>query len=201
VSNNRTRKKVTNNQFEINRIVSNMMQTPGGIKRLSAAVFVAARSSITGTNRVAVQRTPEEMQKIRRIVQSALGIQENDPNRHDEITVEEMPFNEQIATELTRQLDTDRRRQWWWEAAKSVVYPLLALGLLASFWWAFHKTPATDIPIGVPIKDFAGTGNGHAAAPARSTTGSDADVLNQLIRENPGNMTHALRSWMQRGKN
>jgi hypothetical protein len=26
------------------------------------------------------------------------------------------------------------------------------------------------------------------------------EVLNQLLRENPGGMTQALRSWMDRGK-
>ena len=37
----KTNKKVSNTSFEINKTVSNIMQTPGGVKRISAAVFVA----------------------------------------------------------------------------------------------------------------------------------------------------------------
>ncbi len=206
VVNNRTRKKVTNNQYEINKIVSNMMQNAGGIKRLSAAVFVATRSSVTGTNRVSTPRTPEEMQKLKRIVQSALGIQENDAIRRDEITVEEMPFNDQPAVEITQQLETERKHQLWWEIGKNVAYPMLALGILFVFWRTFRRTPAADIPLGVPLKDFANlkNGNGHAApAPGTPKTPDTitVDVLNQLIRENPTNMTQAIRAWMVGGKN
>jgi hypothetical protein len=45
-------------------------------------------------------------------------------------------------------------------------------------------------------------GNGHG----RSKNGSNGsgvvtvDVLNQLIRENPANVTQAVRSWLARGK-
>jgi flagellar M-ring protein FliF len=210
VVNNRTRKKVTNNQYEINRIVSNVMQTPGGIKRLSAAVFVASRSSGSGTNRVVTPRTPEEMQKLRRIVQSALGIQENDATRRDEITVEEMTFNDQTAVELSHQLDTEQRRQFWWELGKSVSYPLLAVGMLLVFWRAFRRTPASDIPVGIPLDEFVSESNGNGKTPGLAGGGRlkpnppgvvTVDVLNQLIRENPNNMTQAIRSWMVRGKN
>jgi flagellar M-ring protein FliF len=210
--NNRTRKKVTNNQYEINKIVSNMMQTPGGIKRLSAAVFVAAKVSGPSTNRVVTPRTPEEMQKLRRIVQSALGIQENDATRHDEITVEEMPFNEQPAADLTRQLDKEQQRQWLWESGKTVGYLLLAAGVLFFFWRTLRQTPSVEIPIGVPLEEFAGGegalnragGNGAAVAPRTKPSPPGVvtvEVLNQLIRENPNNMSQAIRSWMLRGKN
>jgi flagellar M-ring protein FliF len=211
--NNHTRKKVTNNQYEINKIVSNLMQTPGGIKRLSAAVFVAARTTVSGTNRVVTPRTPEEMQKLRRIVQSALGIHEADPTRQDEITVEEMPFNEQPAIELTQQLDKEQTRQFWWDMARNAVYPLLALGILLFFWRTFRRTPSADIPLGIPVEAMAngdGLGNGHLLGNGRGLGARGkplthgvvtADVLNQLIRENPNNMTQAIRSWIVKGKN
>ncbi|MFO1497094.1 MAG: flagellar M-ring protein FliF C-terminal domain-containing protein [Verrucomicrobiota bacterium] len=207
--NNRTRKKVTNNQYEINRIVSNMMQNPGGIKRLSAAVFVAAHVSTTGTNRVVTPRTPDEVQKLRRIVQSALGIQENDATRKDEITVEEMPFNDQPALELTRQLDTEKKQLFWWDLARNLLYPGLSLALLFFFWRTFRKTSAADIPIGIPLEEMAGSNNGHGNGVGQPGPNRNkpvpgvvtVEVLNQLIRENPTNMTQAIRSWMVKSKN
>ena len=50
--------------------------------------------------RKAVPRAPEELQKLRRIVQSALGLQlDNHAARQDEITLEEMPFTDWFAAE------------------------------------------------------------------------------------------------------
>ena len=46
--------------------------------------------------------------------------------------------------------------------------------------------------------------NGYAAARSAPEGASDlvtVEVLNQLIRENPNNMTQAIRGWMARGKN
>lgn len=202
---NRTRKKVSNNQYEINKTVSNIMQTPGGLKRLSAAVFVAASVTGSGDNRVVTPRTPEELQKIRRVVQGALGIQEGeDALRQDEIVVEEMPFNDQPALEIAHQFEQQQKHQFWWELAKNAVYPTLALGVLLFFWRVFQRTPADNIPLGVPIGTvagngrFNGNGNGHdhpnlrRSEPATVTV----EVLNQLIREHPANMTQAIRAWM-----
>jgi flagellar biosynthesis/type III secretory pathway M-ring protein FliF/YscJ len=95
------------------------MQTPGGVKRISAAVFVAASATGSGTNRVVAARTPEEMQKIKRVVMGALGIQEGpDATRPDLITIEEMPFNEEPALEIAKQLDQQQKKDFWWDLAK-----------------------------------------------------------------------------------
>jgi flagellar M-ring protein FliF len=195
LNNSKTRKKVTNNSYEINKTISNLMRTPGGVKRLSAAVFVAANVTLDGTNRVVATRTPEEMQKIKRVVQGALGIQEGpDATRPDQITVEEMPFNEGPVTEITRQLDQQQQHQFWWDLARNAIYPLLACAVLFAFWRIFKNTPVEQIPLGVPI------GHGHSNGNGRLRPGDSGavtvEVLNQLIRENPNNMTQAIRSWM-----
>lgn len=205
---NTTRKKNTSNQYEINKTVSTLMETPGGIKRLSAAIFVAANVTGTGTNRVVTPRTPEEIQKIRRIVQSALGIQEG-TGRQDEITVEEMAFNDQPAFEVTQQLEHQQKQQFWWDLAGKVPYPLIAVALLFAFWRLFKKTPAESIPIGIPIGELARNGNGHSNGNGHGRHRNDlrpgdpgvvtVDVLNKLIRENPANMSQAIRSWMGNG--
>ena len=130
-------------------------ETPGGIKRLSAAVFIAAKASGTGTNRVANPRSSEEMQKLRHIVQSALGIQEaGDSLRRDEITLEEIIFSEPPTSELTQQLDKQQKQQMWIEIAKNGIYPLLALGILFVFWRAFKRSD----PTGFISKTLSSTG-------------------------------------------
>ena len=184
----KTRKKVATTSFEINKTVSNMMQTPGSVKRISAAVFVAANIKMDGTNRVVATRTPEEMLKIKRVVQGALGIQEGpDASRPDQITIEEIAFNEEPAAEITKQFDQQQKKQFWWDLAKTGVYPLLGVIVLFVFWRAFKSTPMDNIAI---------SGGGARALRPGDSDAVTVDVLNQLIRENPHNMTQAIRSWM-----
>jgi flagellar M-ring protein FliF len=190
----KTRKKVTNNSFEINKTISNIMQNPGSVKRISAAVFVAANVTGSGTNRVVAARTPEEMQKIRRVVQGALGIQEGpDASRPDQINIEEMAFNEGPAMEVVEQFEQQQKKQFWWELAKTGVYPLLGCVVLFVFWRVFKSTPVENIPLGVPVGAHGANGRGFRPGDSDTVT---VEVLNQLIRENPHNMTQAIRSWM-----
>ncbi len=204
---NRMRKKVTSNQYEINKITSNLVQAAGSVSRISAAVFVAAKMEGTSANRKPVVRTKEELEKIRKIVQSALGIQEGAQSlRKDEITLEEFPFNDQPATELTQTLQKDQTRQFWINIVQTAIYPILALGVLIVLLKIFKRAPDVDIPIGVAVGQGSNgpgntTTNGKGEPGIRTPSGVvTVDVLNQLIRENPQNMTQAIRGWMTRGQ-
>lgn len=206
LTNSRTRKKVTNNQYEINRITSSLVQSPGGVKRLSAAVFVAQRFEGQGAERKAVPRTPEELQKLRRIVQTALGLQEDDALRKDQITLEEIAFNDQPVAELTQRLEKQEQRWFWMDLVQKLVYPAIALGVLGLFWRALQRSRLEALPLGVPVNGLAGNGHGDARglSPASTAGGTPAgpvtvEMLNQLIRENPANMTQAVRTWLTRG--
>ncbi|HEX4350657.1 MAG TPA: flagellar basal-body MS-ring/collar protein FliF [Verrucomicrobiae bacterium] len=192
-------------EYEIGETTSDTTMAAGGIKRLTAAVTVAQQMQGTGADRKPVARTPEELDKLRLIVTSALGA---DTTRGDTIELAELPFNDQFATDMNQQLDQQVKHDFWMDLAHKSFYP--ALGLVAFFILlrAFKQTPVQDIPIGVPVGRLAytngnGNGNGH------SRTGNytvepqpgvvTVDVLNRLIKDNPNNMTHAIREWMNRG--
>jgi flagellar M-ring protein FliF len=204
-----TRKKLINSTYEINKTTSSLIQSAGGVKRISAAVFIAQRFEGTGAARKPLPRTPEEIERLRRIVQSALGIQEKgDATRNDEITLEEIAFNDQPAAELNKQFDQQQKRQFWTDIAFKMVYPALAIGIIFLFWRGLRKTNLDEIPIGVSVGHANGNGNGNGNGhgngfvkkPAPQQGVVTADVLNQLIRENPANMTQAVRSWLTRDK-
>jgi flagellar M-ring protein FliF len=188
-NNNRTKKKITNNQYEISRTTSSMVQAAGNIQQLSAAVFIAAKMTGTGTNRVAEPRSKEELEKIKTLVQSALGIQQSAEGRKDIITVEEFAFNDHGAAEITATLQQEQKWQRWMQIGQTAAYPVLGLTVIFVLFRLFKRAPDVDIPIGVPI------GEGRRQHPVVTV-----DVLNQLIRENPQNMTQAIRSWMTRGE-
>jgi flagellar M-ring protein FliF len=202
VNGSHMRKKVTTSSYEINKSTSSILQAAGGLKRISSAVFIAQRFEGKGADRKAVPRTPEELLKIKRIVQSALGIQENgDATRKDEITLEEMPFNDQVSTEMSQQLDQQEKRQFWMDLAQKLVYPALAIGILLMFWRALKRTAADEIPIGIPVGTGNGGGHGPYVKPGSPGSGIvTVEVLNQLIRENPANMSQAVRTWLTRSK-
>lgn len=206
----RTKKLNGTTEYEISKTVSNTTQVAGGIKRLSAAVTVAARFEGAGKDRKIAPRSTEEIEKLRRVVQSALGIEKGgSATRQDEITLEELPFNDQFATEITQQLDKQQRSDWWIDLVKTAIYPVLAIAFILVLLRLFKRTPIDEIPIGIPLSQMARHGNGHGNGNGHaighwSREGDHGtvtvDVLNQLIKENPQNVTQAIRDWLARGK-
>jgi flagellar biosynthesis/type III secretory pathway M-ring protein FliF/YscJ len=157
----------------------------------------------TGDDRKVAPRSPEDLKKLQDIVVGAVGI---DTTRGDTIALAELPFNNDFATEVTEELDRQQKTDFWWALARNSIYP--ALGFLALFILLrlFKSTPIQEIPIGVPvgrlIAKHNGNGNGHGKfgefepQPGVVTV----EVLNRLIKENPANMTQAIRDWMTKGR-
>jgi flagellar M-ring protein FliF len=206
----KNKKAVTTVQYEIGKQTSNTMQAAGGVKRLSAAVTVAAQVEGTGAERKVVSRSAEELEKLRRIIASAVGIQTGTDNpRGDTITLEELPFNDQFATTVARELDQQQKHELWWGIARAALYPGLALVALLVLLRLFKRTPVQEIQLGVPVGRLMAAqkaaGNGHTSR--HDAWGAEAvggvvtvDVLNRLIKENPTNMTQAIREWMDKGR-
>ena len=206
VNNTKNRKTTSTIEYEIGKTHTDIIQGAGGIKRLTAAITVATQMQGTGADRKPVVRTPEEMEKLRRIVTSALGA---DSTRGDTVALEEMVFNDQFAVDMTQQLDTQQKRDYWMNLAGNLAYP--AVGLLSIFvlFRMFKRTPVQEIPLGVPVgrlghKNGNGNGNGQgsrfgdfAYEPQPGVV--TVDVLNRLIKDNPNNMTQAIRDWMSHG--
>jgi len=205
VTTTRNKKITGTTEYDVSKSTSTLLQAAGGIKHLSAAVTVAARVEGVGAARKVVNRTPEDVEKLRRIVSNVLGA---DTTRGDQITVEELAFNDQLATEVTHTLETQERRDFWWTLAHNLAYPALAIGMLLVFLLLFKRTVKDDIPIGIPVGRLGlngGNGNGHRPLYADLNGGAapevvTAEVLNQLIKENPQNMTQAIRTWLDRGQ-
>jgi len=206
--NNMLNHKVTSTiEYEIGKTTSSTSQMAGGIKHLTASVTVAAQMEGTGADRKVVARTPEELDKLRRVIAGAVGV---DTSRGDTIALEELPFNDQFATDVTRELDVQQKHDFWWELARNAVYP--AIGLIAFFvlFRLFKRTPIQEIPIGVPVGRLMPRYNGNGNGNGLSSRYGDSfepqpgvvtvDVLNKLIKENPTNMTQAIRDWMSKGQ-
>jgi len=208
VTNTKNHKTTSTVEYENAKTTSNTLLSPGGIKRLSVAVTVAARVEGTGADRKVVNRTPEEIDKLRRIVISAVGVETGTQNtRGDDVTLEELPFNDQFATDLTRELDLQQKHEMWLNLARNAGYPLLGLIALIVLIRIFKRTPVQEIPIGIPVGRLMaanGNGHGHGNGNGHKFEGEPGvvtvEVLNRLIKENPTNMTQAIREWMNKGQ-
>lgn len=210
VTNTKNRKTTSTIEYDNARITSSVLQAAGGLRQLTAAVTVAARYEGMGENRKLLNRTPEELEKLRRIVGSAIGIQTGDSGtRLDTLSLEELPFNDQFATEVTRDLQLQQKHEFWWNLVRTLIYPVLGLAALLVLLRMFKRAPVQEIPLGVPVghltghRNGNGNGNGHhhglpGLAPMPGVV--NVEVLNKLIKENPTNMTQAIRDWMNKGR-
>jgi flagellar M-ring protein FliF len=207
VNNSNDHKTTSTIEYEVGKTTSNTTQEAGGLRRLSAAVTVAARYEGEGAGRKIVNRTPAELDQLKQIVTGAIGA---DNTRGDSITLEELPFNDEFATTMTQQLDQQQRREFWWDTARNLVYPALGVAALLLLLRIFKRTPVQEIPLGVPVGKILGNGhsngngngNGHGHwLPEQPPGVVTVDVLNRLIKENPANMSQAIREWMSRGPN
>ena len=211
VNNSKNHKTTSTIEYEIGKTTSAVTQSAGGSKRLTAAVTVAQQTEGAGADRKPLARTAEQLEKLRLIVSNALG---TDLARGDSIQLAELPFNDQFATEMNQQLDQQVKRDFWVDLARKALYPALGLVALLVLLRAFKKTPVQEIPLGIPVGRLAlegrngrgnGNGNGHRPSrfgeyPLEPEQGVvTVEVLNRLIKENPSNMTHAIREWMNRG--
>ena len=87
-------KLVTN--YQVPRTVEKVVPEVGNIERIWASVLIdgnyeTSTDSLGNVTQTYVERTPQELEKFRAMVSSALGI---DPNRNDELTVMSFQFNE-----------------------------------------------------------------------------------------------------------
>jgi flagellar biosynthesis/type III secretory pathway M-ring protein FliF/YscJ len=150
-------------------------------------------------------RSPEELVKLRHVVESAIGIDSTPQStRGDQVTLEELPFNDQFAAGVTQELDQQQKHQAWWDMARSAVYPAFALGALIALFVIFKRTPIQEIPLGVPVGRLVAhkgpaAGNGDWSRGAQPGVVS-VEVLNRLVKENPTNMTQALREWLNKSR-
>jgi hypothetical protein len=104
---------------------------------------------------------------------------------------------------MNQRLESDTKRQFYWDIGKNGLFAGVALIMFLVFLKLLKKTTANDIPVNGPFGPMGGgePGEGEAGGwrkdqkPATVTV----EVLNALIKENPANMTQAVRTWLAGG--
>lgn len=195
VTNAQNRKNQSVN-YEINRTTTNVRRNPGGIKSLTAAVFVAARGpAADGT--AAAPRTPAELDGLRRIVINALGVKPAAGQNLDElVSIQESPFQAPVVDENIKRIATETRVQGWVETASRYIAVAIALGA----FFIFFRMLRTQRPEPVPVELLSATPAGNASRGSASGN-LTPELLNELIRQKPANVSTALRDWVGAKRN
>jgi flagellar M-ring protein FliF len=201
------------NEFAIGSTTNDIVTLAGGLKNVTAAVYVAQRNQLDAEGLKTWQlREQPELDEIRNIVSSALGI-----TNSTQISIAQfVPHQDPKATQLEN-FQKRLQREEWITLGKQLGVLSVALVML---WWfvrTFRKTPFETIPLGIPLEELrtkalAGLKEGseddemdQSRKAARRGYAFDesplpderVEVMNRIIRNNPSNMSQAIQSWLK----
>src|SRR5688572_14305803 len=205
VSNSEQNRKNRTTTYEINRTLTNTTRNPGTIKNVTAAVMVAQRPPVavapaapaadgTPVQAPAPQprpRTAEELSALRAIVVNALGLKPEPGQTLDSIvTLQEVPFAAEPVSEQIQAIQKENKIQGWIEAgSRWAAVAGAALVLLV-----FLRLLSRQKPEPVPVEVLAMPPE-LAARSLQNGTTVTPEMLNELIKQKPGNIGTALRDW------
>jgi flagellar M-ring protein FliF len=198
--------------FEISRMTRHTVRPRGTLARLSIAVILDNEAVVTKTPEGAVSRTmkprsPESLQKIQALVAAAVGL---DPARGDQLTVDNVPFEEPVTEEPAPVSTWQRIAPQAYEGARFAV-PLI-LGLVALLFvirpmLRGATASASPLPIVSEVKprtvqDLEGEIEAQldAALAEKSSESRKLPVLSRrlatLTTKEPEHAARLLRMWM-----
>ena len=189
--------------YEINRVTTNTTRTPGSVKSVTAAVFVAPRTTMPapgadgkpGEPQVQ-KRTPQELDALRQVVVNALGLKPATGQPLEAlVSLQEMPF--QGADRLPESMAAaagETRLQGWFELARSWAAVAGAFLALIVFWRMLSHEKLEPVP--VEVLSLPPDAQARALNSPNTVT---PELLNELIRQKPANVGVALRDWVAAG--
>ena len=188
--------------YEINKTLTNTVKNPGEITRISAAVFLAEKSSETGE---LTPRTPEQINELRSMVINALGIEvPKNENPASFVSIKEVAFPSTVTagSPLTDQVG----------GYVEMIRPIAALAIagivFAIFFFMLRRAKPEEIsfelvdentntpqPAGA-LPDIGGAEDPASFLPAAKNLKVSPELLNSLIRQKPENVGATLREWL-----
>lgn len=208
--------------YEVSRLTRHTIQPPGEVARMSVAVILdddhVAKTSGEGETTIErTSRTPEELQKIQSLVAAAVGLE---PDRGDQLTVENVAFDEPVVVEPPPAPFYERYSPQIWEGGRLVT--VLAIAMLAFFMFIrpmFRRVglkPVTAVAVDTAAAEAvsAPTSTGlRTVAEMESAIDAELDALTAKYAEDrrlpvltrrvssvtvnePENVAKLLRSWI-----
>jgi flagellar M-ring protein FliF len=186
-------------RYEIDRTVTNTVQVPGRITRLTASVFIAKQTQpaaeVDGLP-VVLDRTAEEMERLREMVANALGVSLEEAAAGS-IVVQETTFGINSLLADLAQEEGFLDPVFLLNYGQEIIGGVIALVLFLVFLNQMKRTRGEK-----GLLDQME----EARLDARSrseVTGQEAvtpAMLNELIRQKPDNISSNLKTWLSDNK-
>ena len=181
--------------YEIDRTVTNTVQGPGRIKRLTASVFIAKQTQAAaeaGAVPVVLDRTPEEMERLREMVANALGIA-LDEAAAGSVVVQETTFG---VASLLADLPPEESfldPMFLLNYGQEIVGGVIALVLFLVFLSQMKRTRSEK---GLLDQMAEARLDARAQTDIMGQQGITPEMLNELIRQKPDNISANLKTWL-----
>ncbi len=185
--------------FEMNETMEHIVQQAGSIRRMTVAVFVNHKAELLppagGGDPVPqrVPRTQEELDNIREIVQTSVGL---DPLRGDQVAINQVNFDTSQVDQEREALEQAERREFWYNIAQKL---LLVISIL--IFVLFARSLLRSLKI-LPPKEAAEEGI-ESAVPIEEEISLEAQKRAQIqeqvmifAKEKPANVAKLIKTWM-----
>lgn len=184
---NRSNRSVS---YEINRSTTEVVSAPGGIQKVTAAVFIAKRYIEQNGQRVEQPRSEAELERLRQVVVNALGARAQSSNQQDTaVTVVEADFAASETSPYADLATIPQKVMNWVDVLRN----FMAVAVAVLIFFVFIRILKRHRPSAVSLEVIE-EGHGGRGAPqiAQRLT---PELLNELIREKPENVSAALKNW------
>jgi flagellar M-ring protein FliF len=164
LANNTQNKEEKTISFSTSQNTTNTVLAVGKPERITAVVLVAQG---------ATARDGAAMLKLKNVVKNAIGLHVDGGAgavRPDDITVEEIIFNDAHLTVAKEELDSAATKAMIGDVVRNLLYVLLGAGALMAFVKLVKRSAGEAIPTGVPVGQLL-AGTAMVAAPAGAMAG------------------------------
>ena len=195
--------------YGVSKKTRHTVQVPGRVRRLTAAVLINYRPVAQGKQVTWQPRSADEMKRLTDLAQSALGF---DAARGDQVTVEELPFEEDAPAPAPAL--ADRLLSSAEQAQGLVRYGIVLVALVAFFLLVarpalrFLASPPTARPAGpqaVPAAPHLPVAAApHALSPEERVAEEQKvhaqkvfEQVSEHVKREPAQSTRLLESWIR----
>jgi flagellar M-ring protein FliF len=193
--------------YAVSKKVRHTVEAPGAVRRLTAAVLINYRRVGQGSQSSWQPRSADDMKRLADLAESAIGF---DPARGDQVSLEELAFNENIAPPPATRIE--RVLGWTAQSEGLLRYGTILVGLLA-FFWLIARPMVRSLLSSAPAARgrVAGEGSNPLPSPTPRELSPEQQVeeqkkqraqtvfdqVTERVRRDPGQTTRLLESWIR----
>ncbi len=198
-------KESIKNTYEIDRRLQKMIQSVGGIEKLSAAVFIKKVRDADGNY---VDRSKKDIEQLEDIIKSAIGYSEK---RNDSVIVRETIFNEEFIERQKKEIVAVRKRELIISIVKNSSMVVIVIFLLIIFKGMVKKVKLEESAVKAISEVNRGAGQDDsdeivldelptADMELRKKSLIYQKAINKLVNDTPDNVVQILKGWLADSK-